>query len=226
MAWTLSSLQQQVGLELDQSATVPTEGGADWNVRLALINRSQLDWAESYDWNVLKKVHNGLISTSTGNASYALPADFRKLDGFPKITWDGTNSDEFTPVDVSINSQYVSSDKLVNILGNDRDGKTMIIMGGTLSSGASVQFTYFSTPASLATGTHLTACPDPNFLVQRTLYYWYKAREDGRFQEARTEADRVLARLIENENTPGRSDTANRVPTWNQSRYSFRIGRD
>ena len=226
MAWTLSSLELQLAAELDQSASAPTEGGADWNVRLNLLNRSQLDWAESYDWSVLKKVHNGRISTSTGNASYALPADFRKIDGPPRITHDGTNTKEFSIVDVSTNSQYLNTDKYVNLLGNDRDGRVMYINAVTLASGASIQFTYFCTPASLSTGTHLTACPDPNYLVQRSLYYWYKAREDNRFPEAKVEADRVLARMIENENTPGRAEMDNRVPTWNETRYKFRIGRD
>jgi hypothetical protein len=221
MTWTLSSLEQQLALELDQSASAPTEGGADWNVRMGLINRSQQDWAETYGWSVLKKQFNGVISTSTGNASYSLPADFRKPDGFPKVA-----GDEYAIVDISSQSQYLDSDKYVNFLGNDRDGRVMYIHGGTLSSGASVQFTYFASPASLSTGTHQTACPDPSFLVQRTLYYWYKAREDGRFLEAKQEADRILARLLENENTPGRADIANRVPTWEESRYSFRIGRD
>lgn len=226
MAWSLLDLQNQIASEIDQSATAPTQGGTDWNIRLNALNRSLKDWAESYDWRALLKVHNGLVSTSAGNASYALPSNFRKLDGFPLITWDGTNTEEFTPIDATKNSQYLDTDKYVNILGNDRDNKVLYVHGGTLASGASVQFTYWATPASLASATNLTECPDPTYLVQRSLYYLYKGREDGRFPEAKVEADRILARMIENENTLGQAHSDNSVHNYNTTRFGFKIGRD
>lgn len=222
MSWTLLDLQNQIANEIDQSDTAPTQGSTDWNIRLNTLNRALLDWADSYDWEVLKKIHNGLISTSTGNASYALPTDFKKLDGFPIVA-----GVLLTPVDPTKNQQYTDSDKYANILGSDRDSRVLYIhSGNTLSSGASVQFTYWKSPISLASATNLTECPDPTFLVQRSLYYIYKGREDGRFPEAKEEADRILSRMIEQENVLGQAHNDNRVPNWNESRYSFRIGRD
>ena len=226
MSWSLQELQNQIASEMDQSATAPTAGGTDWSIRLNALNRALFDWGESYDWRALLKVHNGVISTASANASYALPSDFRKLDGFPLITWDGVNTDQFTPVDATKNTQYIDTDKYVNILGNDRDGKVLYIHTSTLASGASIQFTYWKSPQSLASATNLTECPDPTFLVQRSLYYLYKGREDGRFPEAKVESDRILARMIENENTLGQAHSDNRVHNWNETRYSFKIGRD
>lgn len=221
MAWSLVDLQNQIANEMDQSATAPTTGGTDWNIRLNALNRSLFDWGEAYDWGVLKKVYNGLVSTSSANASIAMPADFRKLDGFPVIA-----GEQFTPIDVTRNGEYSSIDKVVNILGNDRDNKVLFVRGASLSSGASIQFTYWASPVSLSTTTSLTECPDPTFLAQRALYYLYKGREDGRFPEAKVEADRILARMIENENTLGQAHSDNRIHNWNESRYGFKIGRD
>lgn len=226
MSWTLQDLQNQIANEMDQSATAPTAGGTDWNIRLNTLNRSLRDWAEAYDWRALLKVHNGLVSTSQGNASYVLPSDFRKLDGFPRIVWDGSNAVNFTPIDTTKNSQYLDTDKYVNILGNDADTKVLYIHGGTLVSGASVQFTYWKSPISLASAINVTECPDPTYLVQRSLYYLYKGREDGRFPEAKVEADKILARMIENENTLGQAHSDNQVHNWNTTRYGFRIGKD
>lgn len=226
MSLSLLDLQTLIASEIDQSDTAATEGDTDWNIRLNFLNRALFDWAESYDWTVLKKVHNGIVSTSTGNASYALPVGFRKLDGFPRITWDGRNTDEFTPIDPTRNTEYLDTDNFVNILGNDRDGRTMYIHSKGLSSGASVQFTYWASPVSLASATNLTECPDPTFLVQRALYYVYKGREDGRFPEAKVESEKILARMIENENTLGQAHSDNRVHNWNETRYGFKIGRD
>ena len=226
MAWSVNDIQTQIASEIDQSNSPPTEGGTDWNIRLNVINRSLLDWAESYDWDALKVVYNAKISTSTGNASLALPSDFKKIDSYPRIVWDGTSLSDFPIVDPSKNTIYVDSDKFVNILGNDRDARVMYIHAPTLASGASVQFTYWKSPQSLASAAQITDIPDPTFLVQRSLYYLYKGREDGRFPEAKVEADRMLVRMIENENTRGLANVDRSVSNWLEDKHSFRIGRD
>jgi hypothetical protein len=223
--WTLQLLQDAIANEVDQSATSATAGGTDWNIRTNLLNRAQQDWSETYDWSSLLKVHNGLITTA-GFATYGLPVDFKKIDGFPLITWDGASTDKFGVIDHSKNTQYGDSDKYVSQLGNDASGKFLYIHANTLSSGASVQFTYFSSPVSLASAGSVTSCPDGSYLVQRALYYLYKGREDGRFPEAKAEADRIMARMIENENTHGQSHQDNRIQRWEEKNFSFRFGRD
>jgi hypothetical protein len=220
MSWSVQDLQNQIASEMDQSPTAPDAGGTDWNIRLNALNRSLFDWAETYDWSVLKKQFNGVISTSTGNASVVMPANFRKLDGAPVIA-----GEQFQLVDITRNSQYLENELIVNILGNNRDTNVLRVHGVTLSSGASVQFTYWASPISLASATNLTECPDPTFLVQRSLYYLYKGREDARFPEAKAESDRILARLVENENTLGLAHSDNRIHNSNETR-GFRIGRD
>ncbi len=223
MSWTVLDAQNQIASEMDQSATAPTQGGADWNIRMNALNRALIDWAGSNEWDCLKKVYNAKVSTSTGNASLALPGDFSKIDGYPKITWDGITTNEFPVVDPSKNSIYVESDKFVNILGNN---EVMYIHASTLSSGASVQFTYYSSPNSLASANDLLKIPDPTYLVQRGLYYLYKGREDARFPEAKVEADRILARMIENENSRGIANVDRSVSNWLEDKHSFRVGRD
>jgi hypothetical protein len=222
---TLEDIQTSIANEVDQSSTAPTQGGTDWLIRRNLINRSISDWGETYDWKSLLKTHNGRVSVA-GLASYSLPADFKKLDGYPEITWDGVTTDQFAVIDASKRTQYSDSDRYTYVTGNSKNGNYLYIHANTLASGASVKFTYFAAPASLASATDVTDCPDPNFLIQRTLYYLYKAREDGRFPEAKAEADKILARMIENENALGQSHNDNRVQRWEESRYGFRIGRD
>lgn len=210
-----------IASEIDQSATAPTAGGTDWNIRLNFINRSLIDWSLSYDWESSKKVFNGLVSTSSGNASYALPADFKKLDGYPQITSDGTNTYSYPQVDPTNSHRFTSSGRFVSILEN----KVMYIHD-TLVSGASVQFTYYASPATLSSASDLIEMPDPTFLVQRSLYYLLKSREDGRFPEAKVESDRILARMIENENTQGRASADRRVSVGSEDYKTWRVGRD
>lgn len=226
MSWSLQDIQNQIAFEVDQSDTAPSTSDADWTIRLGIINRALLDWAESYDWDELKKVHNGIISTSTGNASYALPSDFRKMDSYARIVSDGSTTYEFPQVDPTKNLRYTSSDKYVNILGNEKDTRIMYISAGTLVSGASVQFTYYSYPATLASASQVTEIPDPTFLTQRSLYYILKGREDARFPEAKVESDRILARMIENQNTRGVGNPDRRAGVGVDPYTGWRVGRD
>jgi hypothetical protein len=225
MSWTVLDCQTQIANEIDQSDSAPTQGGTDWNIRLNTLNRALIDWRDSSDWDALKKVHNGLVSIS-GGASYVLPTDFNKIDGFPKIIWDGATTNEFPVVDPSKNSTYTDSDKFVNLFTNDKDTKVMYIHSNTLSSGASVQFTYYKSPQSLASATNVIEVPDPTFLVQRALYYIYKGREDGRFPEAKTESDKILARMIENEASKGYAYQDRKISNELEDKFSFRVGRD
>lgn len=223
MSWSVDTIQAQIAHELDQSSTAPTTGGTDWTIRLGLINRSLRDWAESNEWDALHKIHNGIISTSTGNASYALPAGFKKMDGYVRYC-EGTTTYDLPEENPTKNLLFTDSDKYVNVLGNEADGHVMYIHAGTLPSGASIQFTYYSYPATLCTTNQVSEIPDPTYLVQRSLYYIYKGREDGRFPEAKVEADRILARMIENENVKGWGSSDRTVKI--NPRSSWRIGRD
>jgi hypothetical protein len=225
MSWSLQDCQNQIASELDQSATAPASSSSDWLIRLNALNRANLDWANTSEWECLKKVHNGRVSLA-GGASYILPVDFAKLDGFPIIMWDGSTANEFPVIDASKNSLHDESEKFVNIFDNMKDTKVMFIHANTLSSGASVQFTYYKSTATLSTASDVIECPDPTFLVQRALYYLYKSREDGRFPEAKVESDKILARMLENEASKGLAYEDRRIPNWNEERYSFRIGRD
>lgn len=221
MSWSEADLQIQLSTELDRSTTPPAVTTSDYLARRAFLDRANRDWSESYDWNALLKVHNGLVSTSTANASYAMPADFKKLDS--GVALGGVTS-RLLAVNASDNSKYIDTDKYVNLLGNESSGYVMCINAGTLSSGTSVSFTYFAQVTSLATTTSISPCPDPTFLVQRALYYIYKSKEDGRFPEAKAESDRVLARMIENENALGPGYVNRTFQTYTAG--GFVIGRD
>ena len=222
MTWTLQDCQEMIASEMDQSPTAPTAGGTDWEIRKNALNRSLIDWENSNDWDSLKVVYNSKV-TVAGFATLGLPANFKKLDGFPGIVWDGSTFDRFQVIDPSTNGNYTDSDRYINVFDNASDGKAMYIHAVTLASGASVQFTYYKSPQSLASATDVIEVPDPTFVLQRALYYIYKGREDGRFPEAKVEADRILARMMENEASRGLAYKDRSIPVPNEN---FRIGRD
>lgn len=220
---TLTDIQTHIAFEIDGNATI-SSSSSDWGSRIFPINRAIKDWGDSYDWRELLKTHFGNITTA-GNASYSLPSNFKRMMGFPKIIYDGVTDQDFPIISPARNYEMnLDSDKFVNLIGNDNSGQFMVINSPTLASGASVSFTYYASPVSLASTGQITDCPDPTYIVQRALYYIYKAREDGRFPEAKVEADRILSRMIENENSLGIGYADRYVQT--PIMRSFRIGRD
>jgi hypothetical protein len=185
-----------------------------------------LEWAEANDWQVLYAEFNTLTSTSTGNASVALPSDFRKLASFPAITYDGVTTELFPEVRPQEQGKYTSNDRRVEMWGNPQDGYTMRVQGPTLASGASIKVPYYTSIQSLASPANIAEIPNPDYLVKRAVAYLWEAREDARFVQAKQDAEIILRNMIEYENLFSEASTFNTVKTVEENRYGFRIGRD
>ena len=184
---------------------------------------AQKEWAETYDWQSLYKEYNTMTSNPSGNATIALPADFRKLSGYPKITADGTNTEEYTQIDPQ-KASMMASDAYYSYLLHDAGQSYLIVSPGSLVSGASIFISYWKSPASLVSPVNIVDCPNPDYLVQQTIAYVWESREDSRFPQAKAEADKILARLLEHENTQGYAYD-NKILTLEEKSYNFRIGK-
>ena len=217
---------QDIASEVDQSASAPDQGGSDWNLRLKYINRRQQSWAETYDWQCLYKEYNSL-STGTSMPTISLPSDYRKMAGYPKIaTIGGLANTEIPLVDPQERTQYETTDKIGWVSGDpNRYIFGIPLTLATFASGSSVFIPYFYTPSSLVSPADVSPIPDPEYLVQGAIADLYKAREDPRFPSANQDAERILARMLENENTKGIAYN-DRIKTTDETRTGFVIGRD
>lgn len=177
-----------------------------------------LEWQEAYDWQCLYKEYNVLVSTSTGNASVALPADFRKLASFPLVA--GEQHTETRPQEAG---RYGTTDKRVEVLGNPYLNYTLRVYGVTIASGASVKVPYYASAGSLATTTDIVPIPNPDYLVKRTLAYIYESNEDARFPQAKLDAERILGSLIDYENVFSEASDSDHVKSVDE-RSGFRLG--
>ena len=214
---------------MDQSSTAPTNTSNDWNLRLKYINMAQAEWAELYDWQALYKEFNTRTSTISGNTSITLPTDYRKLASFPRISPDGVNAVDFPEVRPQEKSKYLSSDRFISILGDPNRNYTMVVHGGNsngqLVSGASIFVSYYASAVSLVSPADISMCPNPEFLVRRSVALLWESREDGRFPQAKQEAEKILQRMLEFENVHSEASTFDRVRTVEETRYNFRWGR-
>lgn len=225
---SLDDVQSRVAAVADQDENTSNITSADYSLRRSYINMAQREWSETYDWKALYKENNSVVSTSTGNTSVVLPEDFRKLAAQPLITHDGTNTDFFQEIRPQEIGQFdLQTARFVYILGNQADNYTMVVnAAGTLSSGASIKLPYYASPASLVSPADVAMCPNPEYLVQRTLAYIWEGQSDPRFQQAKGEADKILQKMLDFEVTYGES-YYDRVNTTERTQFkNFRWGKN
>ena len=224
---SVDEIQGRVAAVTDQDENTANISSTDYSLRLKYINMALREWAEASDWQTLFSEYNMRVSTSTGNASIVLPTDFRKLAGFPKITFDGTETKEFPEVLPQEDGQYTSTDRRIWILGNPTDNYILRVFGSTLASGASVKVPYYASPQSLVSPANIAEIPNQDYLVQRTIAHVWEAREDNRFPQAKAEAEKILANMLEYENVFSRAAAYDRAKTVDETKYgNFRWGKD
>lgn len=205
---------------MGETVTLPTESGEEWNLYLSYINQAQTDWAEGYAWKQLYKQ----VNTFSAGATVTFPTDFRKFDGPMLIATDGATF-EYQKINPEEVTQKNEVDKYFYVLGNKRDGYSAIVNPATLASTSSIFYSYWASAPTLSAGTDITPCSDPQYLVERALTYYWRAEDDSRFLVAERNADLILRRMLEFEQVEGQSYD-DRIKTYEETRSSFRIGRD
>lgn len=224
----ISAIMKSIAATVNQDATSPTAGGSEWNLWLEYINRSVEEWAQTHDWEDLRKTFYPTISGLT-QATIALPQDFRKLAASPVHWGTGISGGEQWPEILPEQKYlYASTEKWAQIRGDINNGFNLIWNPGTLSSGASLEIQYFSIPTSLASPAQISLVPDSQFIIDRGISYIFEARSDPRFQQQEVKAREKLLQMIEQANISKYSTYAggaNPVMTTNR-RLGFRLGRD
>jgi hypothetical protein len=226
MSISVDQIQGQVAALVDQNQDVTQISQSDYDLRLSYINLALTEWAGASDWDCLYKEYYTQTSTVSGNASIAMPSDFRKLASFPKIVHTGNQLDSFPEVLPINEGQFNDTDLRCNVLGNPAVGYSLLVKGVQMQSGASIMIPYYYDPISLTSGAQVPDIPCEQFLFRRTVAYLWQAREDPRYPQAQADADRELQGLLQFESTKGRASYDDTVKTVEQTRAQYRWGRD
>lgn len=229
MATTVDNIQSAVAAVVDRDQDTSNIPASIYALRLQYINDRERQWSEVGPFQVLYREFNTLTSQSTSNATIDLPVDFRELAGFVRIPSGGTTDTEFTQVKGQQETQLDSTDKYVKIMGSPAEGYRMWVHpqdGGNLISGASIHIPYFGVPTSLASPADNTTCPNPKYLVAGVIADVWQSRDDDRWNDKNTEAERILANMLEFETTPSEAAFDDKVKPVEETRFGFRWGRD
>src|SRR3990172_6036061 len=226
---TVEEIMQSIAATVNQESDAPDSGGAEFNLWLKFINRSYFEWAESNDWEELRE-HFYPAVTGTSQATLTLPLNFRKMAAAPRlyVVSGLAEGEEFPDIPEEEKGLYTTTDKYVYQLGNFQDGHSLIFHPATLSSGASIQIQYYSTPTSLASPSEVPKTSYSHFLIDSTISYILEARSDPRFQQQEAKAREKLMQMVEAANLAKYNSYGN--PQYVQAaplrKMGFRIGRD
>jgi hypothetical protein len=231
---SVGQILQNISATVNQDPTQPTDGGADFLLWLNFINRAQVEWAEAFDWEQLKKTHlTSLVIPSGGSiASIGLPLDFRKLSG-PVINWStgvtgGEGWPEILPERLMMQG---TTDKFFFAQGDPSGGYNLQWYPGSTTnvgaSGATISITYYSMPTSLVSSTQYPITPDSEFIAQRTIAYVLEARSDPRYQDEERKARERLLTMIENASVAKYESYVSPTKILTpENRQGFRLGRN
>lgn len=225
---TVSQIMANIGSTVNQDPTVPTNGSADFNLWLSFMNRAQVEWAESHDWEELRKIYYPTITGLT-NLTINLPLDFRKLSA-PILNYSFGIADgqpwEEVPAD-RIQFKNLQSDRFFSLGGDPFNGHFLNWYPMTLASGASIAIPYYSMPTALAAAGDVPMIPDSEFLAQRTIAYVLESRSDSRYQDEEEKARERLLQMVENSDLMKFNSYVNPIRIMTaENRRSFRLGRN
>ena len=202
MTKNISELLQNIGAYVDQTIDLPTDD--ELTSRIKYLDMAQNEWANSYEWNVLKYKQ----TVGASGASVALPTLFRKLKS---PAYDTTNDYVYKEIPASDRNTMSTDDKYVYILGNGIDGKYLGI--NPVDATISLEFDYLAFPSSLVTLADQTTCPNPLFLEQRAIAYVLESRSDPRFPQVKADAQKTLMDMINDQDVPSGGRT-NKIPSF------------
>jgi len=219
---TLNDIIVKVSSIVSQEIDVVSDSD-EYALWRAYVNMAQNEWGEVSEWSTLYTEYNA-NTTTTSQATIELPSNFRKLAGYPKVS-GSQSTNEYQEIDPVRKGQYGVSDKYCYRFTQSGKDYLVIHPTDTFASGASIFVPYWRSLASLVSPTDVVECPNADYLVQRTVALVWESREDARFQQAKAEAEKILARMIEYDVAKG-AGYDNTVQTPENAHYSFRIGRD
>lgn len=205
----LESILQEVGAVVDQDPATPS--GDDLTVQVKYAALALEEWGNAYQWKQLKVQHD--LGFTLSGTSIGLPGNFKDFMSPMYEHSPGLDAaDEYQVIPPEGRFRKHSTDKYLVLMGDDLRGRWLKI-NPAMKSGFSGVMDLQVYPSAMATLADICVCPNPEFIVRRTAAFILESRSDPRFPLMKAEADKLLARMIEEEDAPSLAET-NRIKEW------------
>lgn len=183
---------------------VPAEGDEEYVVGMRLANEAINRWA-FYDntywkdlYNTLQESGDGDSTIVTGQTDYDAPEDFQEAGGFIKVKDSSGNTLQSYPIVEPQEAQFkVDSAVLAYFTGDVANGFVLHLNPAPPSSlsGMDMDYVYYKKPTLFASGTDVSECPDPYFIVNRMLAQQFRANRNPYYQSAKNDAENALKQM-------------------------------
>lgn len=221
---TLDDIQSRIASGVDYTSSAPSTSDTEYARRLKLINKYEKQWAlkEGYRWKDL--VVSTTLTTTANVATVSLPTDYKSAILQPAGTLKvGSANYEFIPI--YMKGKYFDNSQYLYITGNDAVGYTLNI-NPTPDDAYSIEFDYYSKYLAtnsggtdkevMTTGTDITKCPDPEYIVYMVQYdlLMHDNRGDKAI-ECKNEGLNILDNLV-NENFRNEHNYVRKIPVYKE----------
>lgn len=203
----LTQIQQHISARFDQSGDVIDSSSGEYTRRLRIINSAEESWRESNlgAWRSLKTSTS--LSTTASQSYVTLPTDFiigrQILDDSDYLEISATRYKFVTDGEFLLGD---GTDNFITITGDVQAGFRLNIQptpAEVIAFTFSYYTKYLATNSSgtaqefLSTGTDITRCPNPHYLIHYTLGELFFLDDDpGKSQFYTQKAEKALNEMI------------------------------
>lgn len=183
---------------------VPAEGDEEYVVGMRLANEAINRWA-FYDntywkdlYNTLQESGDGDSTIVTGQTDYDAPEDFQEAGGFIKVKDSSGNVQQSYPIVEPQEAQFkVDSAVMAYFTGDVANGFVLHLNPAPPASlsGMDIDYVYYKKPTLFSSGTDVSECPDPYFIVNRMLAQQFRANRNPYYQSAKNDAENALKQM-------------------------------
>lgn len=193
-------------------ATVPTSDDDEYTIAMTFANNALNRWA-NYDgtyWRELFTTNqddgSGAQTVVTSQKTYDGPDNMREVGGFIKILDSSSNTIQrynlIEPHEVQFKGDLGT---FAYFTGDPNTGWTLHLNPSPPSSlsGKDIDYIYYKNPTEYTTGTDISECPNPRFLIHHMLSNRFRAsRNWDAYQTALRDAEDAL-KLMKLDNDSG-----------------------
>lgn len=195
MPRTLQDILIDINSYLDLEAALPT--GDELTLRQNFANQAIWDAAATGQLSEFDKNFETPVTTL---ASISLPSDFREFKRAPQVLDSSGAWNEYDVIKPEERFDKSIGDRYSYILGNPRDGYTVIF--NQLITNATISILYQRFPSGLLTLADVSEIPDPTFVSTQVESYVLQSRGDERFPFVNSVAQQKLQNMIGREGKP------------------------
>lgn len=184
---------------------VPTSTDDEYTVGMRLANEAINRW-QNYDATYWKELFTtaqtnstgGVVTVTSGTATYACPTAFREAGGFVKIKNASGGTVRSFPIIDPQEAQFRGDDSSYAYFTKASTGVFTLHLNpvpDTSLNGLLIDYVYYKTPTLFTTGTDTTEMGDPYFIVHRMLYNQFRANRNPYLTTAKADAENALKQM-------------------------------